>query len=77
MIQSVASQIIGQFGAALKAQLAQDAPASDAPAPAASASRVSGDVPPPAVQPAKPISGISLLLRALWDSLTRPFRKKQ
>jgi uncharacterized protein len=71
MIQSVASQIIGQFGDALKAQLAQSAPASASTAPGAGPAAVPQAAPPAA----KPISGIALILRALWHSISRPFRK--
>ena len=62
MIQSVASQLIGQFGEALKVQIAQSrspAAVDAAPAPAA-----------------RPISGLSLLARALWGSLARLFGKR-
>ena len=62
MIQSVAAQLIGQFGEALKAQIAQSrspAAVDAAPAPAA-----------------RPISGLSLLARALWGSLARLFGKR-
>ena len=64
MIQSFASQLIGQFGEALKAQLAQaqPAPASGAPMRAA----------PP---PAKPIAGLTLLVKVVWDSIARLFRR--
>jgi len=55
MIQSVASQLIGQFGEALKAQIAQSGPV-----PAAAA---------------KPISGLSVLGKAAWDSMTQPSSK--
>jgi hypothetical protein len=65
MIHSVASQIIGQFGDALRAQLAQSASAA-----------TDGDatLPPPASPPSpsvKPISGFALLLRALKDMVAR------
>ena len=59
MIQSFASQLIGQFGESLKAQLAQ--PPSCAPAGGSSA---------------KPISGLSLIFKALWDTVTRWFRRR-
>lgn len=51
MIQSVASQLIGQFGEALKAQITQSG---------------SGKEP----VPAKPISGLTVLGKAVWDSIT-------
>lgn len=56
MIQSVASQLIGQFGEALKAQIA--AGTEDAPAAAA-----------------KPISGLTVLGKAVWDSVAQPSKK--
>lgn len=59
MIQSVASQLIGQFGEALKAQLAQS--------PAAGRGN--------ALPAAKPISGIAVLGKAAWASLTRPAKE--
>jgi hypothetical protein len=52
MIQSVASQLIGQFGEALKERIAQ-AGAGKEPAPA------------------KPISGLTVLGKAAWDSIAR------
>ena len=65
MIQGVATDLVGQFAKALKAQLA--------PAPVG-ASSAATDVPaPPAV--AKPISGFSLLLRVLWEQLRSVFRR--
>jgi uncharacterized protein len=60
MIQSVASQLIGQFGEALKEQIAlsrTDADASNTPASA------------------KPIAGLSVLGKAAWDSITGPSKK--
>jgi uncharacterized protein len=59
MIQGVATELVGQFAKALKAQLGP------APAPGAAAA-------PPA---AKPISGFSLIARVLWDALRRLFRR--
>ena len=56
MIQSVASQLIGQFGEALKAQIAQTGPPSQGESAAAPA--------------AKPISGLTVLGKAVWDSIT-------
>lgn len=61
MIQSVASQLIGQFGEALKERIAQSGShpqEESAPAPAA-----------------KPISGLTVLGKAAWDSITQPSRK--
>lgn len=59
VIQEVASQLVGQFAAALKAQIEQ----SRALEPAR------------AVPPAKPISGLSLMLKAIWQSVLRLFGK--
>jgi hypothetical protein len=63
MIESVASQLIAQFGEALKTQIARSR---SRPAAAAEA----------APAPAKPVSGLALIARALWDSIVRLFRKK-
>jgi len=62
MIESVASQLIAQFGSALKTQIEQSRSQ-----PAASV-----EVAP---APAKPVSGLALIARALWDSIVRLFRK--
>jgi carbon monoxide dehydrogenase subunit G len=62
MIQSVASQLIAQFGSALKAQIEQSRSQ-----PAAAVEAV------PA--PTKPVSGLALIARVLWDSIVRLFRK--
>lgn len=56
MIQSVASQLIGQFGEALKAQIAQSGAES-------------------ALAAAKPIAGLSVLGKAMWDSVAQPSKK--
>ena len=63
MIQSVASQLIGQFGEALKAQIEQSRsrPAEELDAIPASA---------------KPISGVSVLGKALWDSIAPSSKKR-
>jgi carbon monoxide dehydrogenase subunit G len=91
MIQSVAAQIISQFAAALREEIAKspapsaaipaDAPAAATdtppqPAPvAAAAPPRSAPAAPPAPAAAKPISGLSLILRALWDTLRNAFRR--
>lgn len=64
MIQSVASQLIGQFGEALVAQIAQSR-SQPAAAPEAGSS--------PA---AKPISGLSVLGKAAWESIAGTSRKR-
>jgi uncharacterized protein len=67
MIQDVATQIIGQFASALRAMLAQDQAAARA-APGSPRPQTSA----PPVAP-KPISGFSLMVRVLWNSLRRLF----
>lgn len=61
MIQATAAQIIGQFANNLKAQIAREGVPAGGPSPA---------VPPPA---AKPISGLSLMVRVLWEAIVRLF----
>ena len=62
MIQGVATALIGQFAQNLKAQLGTSADDG-------------ADVPAEAVQEAKPISGLSLLLQGLWNVILRLFRR--
>ena len=71
MIQTVASQIISQFAKNLEAQISQSrqaetaaAPAADTGAPQSAATPAAAPRPP--VQPAKPISGFSLIMSSLW-----------
>ena len=59
MIQSVAAQLIGQFGAALKESIMQ------------SGAHPPGD----AGSPAKPVSGLTVLGKAAWDALRQPTGK--
>jgi carbon monoxide dehydrogenase subunit G len=83
MIQDVATQIIGQFANSLSAMIAHERtaqPVAAAPSGAAApAAATSGNAPsaqpsaPPPFQPAKPISGFSLMLRVLWNALRRMF----
>lgn len=63
MIESIASQLIAQFGSALKAQIEQSR---SQPAAAAEA----------APAPAKPVSGLTLIARALWDLIVRLSKKQ-
>ena len=63
MIQGVATELVGQFANSLKAQLG--------PAHAAAGTGPAGQA---AASP-RPISGFSLLLRVLWESLRRLFRR--
>lgn len=62
MIQSMASQLVTQFGSALKAQIEQSR---SQPSAAVEANPL----------PAKPVSGLALIAKALWDSIVRLFRK--
>ena len=55
LIQDVASQLVGQFANALKAQLAAE----------------QANKPPP--PPPKPVSGFSLIFKALWNAIRRMF----
>jgi uncharacterized protein len=72
MIQATAAQIMNQFAANLKAQIARDGAAA---APALQPSerpgeRTSASSPAPA---AKPISGFTLIAKVLWDRIVRLF----
>ena len=64
MIQSFASQLIGQFGDALKVQLA-----------ASPSSAASPETPVASTPPAKPISGFTLIAKVIWDSIMRLFKR--
>ena len=64
MIQSFASQLIGQFGNALKAQLAASQP-----------SVSSVETPIASTSPAKPIPGLTLIAKVIWDSIVRLFKR--
>jgi len=74
MIQATAAQIINQFAKNLRTQLEQQ-PVTSAPVPAAAESAA-----PPADAPlpeaAKPISGVSLGARVLWQQLSGRSDKK-
>ena len=68
MVQSVAAQLTSQFASCLQKQLA------DRPAEASALGE-----PPPAAPPAeaKPVAGLRLGFRALYDVVTRPFRRRK
>jgi carbon monoxide dehydrogenase subunit G len=72
IIQSVATQLIGQFAQSLRAMLAQQSTAH----PSATVAGDSAAAPAAAAIPAptRPVSGFSLIARALWDSLLRLVR---
>jgi carbon monoxide dehydrogenase subunit G len=72
IIQVTAGQLINQFATALKAELAQ----SPSIAPAQDPSEVSSvtaaaPIPPPRPAPAKPISGLRLMIQVVWASIKR------
>ena len=64
MIQSFAAQLIGQFGDALKAQLAAN-----------QSSAASSAAPAAPTPPAKPISGLTLIAKVIWDSIVQLFQR--
>jgi carbon monoxide dehydrogenase subunit G len=69
LIQSTAAQIMNQFASNLKAQIAKEGGRlSSASAPA------DDDRPLPA---AKPISGLSLVVKALWDRIMHLFGRRR
>lgn len=68
MIQNFSAQLIDQFGANLKAQLAQ------APAAVPTAAETSGATTAPVAPAAKPIAGFALLARALWSWIAGFFK---
>jgi carbon monoxide dehydrogenase subunit G len=76
MIQTIASQLINQFAKSLEMQIAQSTPAGVSElAPDTSVARATAaNAPQPPA--AKPISGFSLILRALWAGIAGLFRKK-
>jgi carbon monoxide dehydrogenase subunit G len=76
MIQATAAALMNQFANALKAQIAQRRPAATSPAaPSASAAPAPQPAPgslSPAAKPpqaAKPISGFTLMMQVLWNSI--------
>lgn len=72
MIQATAAQIMNQFAANLKAQIARDgAAAAPALQPGADVPEAQTSTPPPA----KPISGFSLMAKVLWESIKRLFSR--
>lgn len=81
MIQSVAAQLIGQFGECLRARILESgaAAASAAAAPSPAAAVVARTTPPTtaASTAVKPISGFSLLFGALLASLCNLFGRKK
>ena len=76
IIQATATQIMNQFAKSLKDKLAQEPAAAPAAAAAPPAMQSSPSiVPPPAPPPAKPISGVSLMAKVIWNSIVSLFRR--
>lgn len=69
MIQDLSSQLIGQFAESLRAQIEESGAA-------ATTATDATDAPGQTAQPpaAKPISGLSLGLRLLWNAIVRLFK---
>ena len=75
MIQDLASQIIGQFADNLRNQLEQsDASAASQTAEQPAGAEASTDAPTQPAPAAKPISGLSLGFRVLWNAIVRLFK---
>ncbi len=81
MIQATAAQIIGQFAANLRTQLAQQPPAPLPPPPPPQSAVAAEPEPEPArggpaaptPAAAKPISGLSLIARVIWQQIVNLF----
>lgn len=82
MIQATAAQIIGQFAANLRTQLAQQQPvpppraavaAEPEPEPARAATAGRAGIAAPIPSAAKPISGLSLIARVIWQQIVNLF----
>jgi carbon monoxide dehydrogenase subunit G len=77
MIQTIAAQLINQFAKALEKQIAQAGPATtNASAREPADSKAHARPEPVAQSVAKPIGGFSLVMKAIWASLTGLFRDK-
>jgi carbon monoxide dehydrogenase subunit G len=81
IIQATATQIMNQFAARLKDKLAQEQPAV-APATASAATAAAQPITPsppsivpPSTPPAAPISGFSLIAKALWAWFAGLFKR--
>lgn len=81
MIQSTAAQLMKQFATALRAQVIEragmepPAGAAEAAAPAPRAP-VTAPLPHAPSATARPISGLSLLARVIWDTIVRRFTRR-
>jgi len=82
MIQTTAAQIIGQFAGNLRAQLAREGASPITHAPVAAAPPLQPEqnprppVPPP-MPAARPISGLSLLARVVWQQIVALFTRRR
>jgi uncharacterized protein len=77
MVQTIAAQLINQFAKALERQIAQAGPATIGTSMTGPADSKARARPEPVAQPAaKPIGGVSLVMKAMWASLTGLFRGK-
>ena len=71
LIQSVATQLVGQFAECLRSTLVQENAVS--PVAEAVASAQAAPAAPPRPVAAKPISGFSLMFRVIWDAIAGLF----
>jgi len=74
MTQATAAQIMNQFAANLKAQIARDGATIEAPPLSPASDQAPSKPPPPA---AKPISGLSLMAKVVWASIKRLFTARK
>lgn len=72
IIQATAAQLMNQFATRLKHDLAQDRSTAPAPTQPMQSPIASTAAPPPA----KPISGLALLAKAIWSWITGLFRPR-
>jgi uncharacterized protein len=88
MIQATAAQIIGQFAGNLRAQLAREAPPATAPPHSAAKASGAAAAPrqlqqtaqpavPPSMPAARPIAGLSLLARVIWQQIVALFTRRR
>jgi uncharacterized protein len=80
MIQSTAAQLMKQFATALRAQVIERAgvaaPVASGNAEAEAQTQAPVAAPPPPSAPTRPISGLSLLARVVWDAIVRLFTRR-
>jgi uncharacterized protein len=89
MIQATAAQIIGQFAGNLRTQLGREAVPAAAPAPNAAPASAAAAAPahqpqqnaqpsvPSPMPAARPISGLSLLARVIWQQIVALFARRR